>query len=247
MSKKIAAGSQAIVLDVKTGLGAFMSNLADARKLGNLMTRIGELSGRKVVVILSDMNQPLGNAIGNSLEVREAIESLQGRGPADLREHCIVISAHMLLLGEITKDFNSARNMAESVINDGTAFIKFRNLIQAQGGDVSFADDPDKLPKALFIEDIPATSSGFISILNARLFGEASVVLGAGRKKKGDLIDHSVGIVVHKKVGDSISKGECIFTIHANDEQKLYECRKYLKAAVDFQKRKVDPLPLFYE
>ncbi|MFC2064358.1 thymidine phosphorylase [Chloroflexota bacterium] len=247
MSKKIAAGSQAMVLDVKTGMGAFMEHLSDARKLGDIMTRIGELADKKVVVILSDMNQPLGYAIGNSLEVRESIDTLQGNGPADLLEHCLVVSAHMLLLGEITKDFDEARKMAENVISKGTAFAKFRDLVQAQGGDISFVEDPRKFPDSSFTEDILAKDPGFISLLNARLFGEASVILGAGRKKKGDSIEHSVGIVVHRKVGDSINEGECLYTIHANDESKLNESRKFLEAAVEITKGKVDPLPLFYE
>jgi len=247
MSKKIAAGSQAIVLDVKIGLGAFMKDLPSARKLGNLMTRIGELAGRKVVVFLSDMNQPLGNAIGNSLEVQEAIASLQGKGPADLMEHCKVLSAQMLFMGEIFDDVDEANKMIDIAIKDGSALNKFSELIQAQGGDASYIDNPEKFPKAQYVEDVPAFENGYLATINARLFGEASVLLGAGRKAKGDPIDHSVGIVVHKKVGDNIHRGDCLYTIYANDKSNLMESKKYLEFAVEVEKEKVDPLPLFYE
>ena len=247
MSKKIASGCQAIVLDVKVGVGAFMKNLPDARKLGNIMTRIGELDDRNVVVVLSDMNQPLGNAIGNTLEVLEAIESLKGRGPSDLMEHCTVISAHMLLVGNVANEFDEARNMVMNSIKNGTALNKLRDLVEAQGGDVSYIDDPRKFSKAQFIEEIEAYESGYIASLNARLFGEASVMLGAGRKKKDDSIDHAVGIVVHKKIGDQVEKGEILFSVHANDEKILLESKKYLEPAVEIRKKKVNPLPLFYE
>jgi len=156
MSKKIAAGSQAIVLDVKTGLGAFMQTIEDARALAQMMVSIGDLAGRKVVALLSDMNQPLGNAVGNSLEVCEAIDALNGGGPADLREHCKVLSANMLVLGGISTDLESARNLAENSIRNGTALKKFKDLVTAQGGDISYVEDPSKFPKARYIEGIKA-------------------------------------------------------------------------------------------
>jgi pyrimidine-nucleoside phosphorylase len=247
MSKKIAAGAQAILLDVKTGLGAFMETLDEARVLANLMVAIGQLAGRNTVALLSDMNQPLGNAVGNALEVVEAIETLHGRGPQDFREHCLHVSAHMLVLGKRAKDLKEGRSMAERSIADGSAWEKFRMLVQAQGGDLAFVDDPAKLPKAKTIEVVKAPRSGSISQVHARVVGEASVALGAGRAKKGDPIDHAVGFVIHKKVGDRVEKDQPLFEIHANDPEKLAEARKSVLSAHTFKDESVPPLPLFYE
>src|SRR5512142_1628509 len=163
MSKKIAAGAQAIVLDVKVGKGAFMETLGMARQLAGLMTQIGELAGRKTVCLLSDMNQPLGNAVGNALEVKEAIDALRGGGPADFREHCLHVSAHMLVVGQRAKDLEQGRRMAEESIANGSAFQKFRVLVEAQGGDVSYVDDPSRLPKARLGEVVKAPRGGWLS------------------------------------------------------------------------------------
>ena len=247
MCKKIAAGAQAIVLDVKTGLGAFMETLDEARILARTMTDIGRLAGREVVALLSDMNQPLGCAVGNSLEVVEAIEALKGGGPADFREHCLHVSAHMLVLGRRAKDLEQGRAMAEKAIADGSAFEKFRVLVQAQGGDVSYVDDVSKFPRAKFVEVVLAPRSGTISQVQARSVGEAAVTLGAGRAKKSDAVDHAVGFVIHKKVGDRVGRGEPLFTIHANDEAKLAEAREAVLSAHAFSDTDVPPLPLFYE
>ena len=246
MCKKLAAGSQAIVLDVKTGLGAFMETLEEARKLANLMTDIGKLAGRQVVALLSDMNQPLGCAVGNSLEVVEAIETLQGGGPEDFREHCLHVSAHMLMLGKLAKNLDDGRAMAEKSIADGSALEKFRILIQAQGGDVSYVDDISKFPQAKFVEVVKAPRSGYISQIQARTVGEAAVTLGAGRAKKSDPIDHAVGFVIHKKVGDRVEKGEALFTVYANDESKLVDVREVVLAAHSYSDDVITPLPLFY-
>lgn len=246
MCKKLAAGSQAIVLDVKTGLGAFMETLDEARQLASLMTDIGKLAGREVVALLSDMNQPLGCAVGNALEVVEAVETLKGGGPADFREHCLHISAHMLVLGKRAKDLEQGRVMAEQSIADGSAFEKFRVLVQAQGGDVSYVDDVSKFPRARFVEVVKAPRSGFISQVQARSVGEAAVMLGAGRAKKSDPVDHAVGFVIHKKVGERVEAGEPLFTIHANDEASLAEARTAALAAHSFSDDEVPPLPLFY-
>ena len=246
MSKKIASGVQAIVLDVKTGLGAFMQSLDEARELANLMVDIGKLAGRDVVALLSDMNQPLGCAVGNSLEVVEAIETLQGGGPEDFREHCLHVSAHMLLLGKRAKDLAEGRAMAEKSIKDGSALKKLRVLVDAQGGNRSFVDDPSKFPRAKFVEVVEAPRSGYISQVHARLVGEASVALGAGRAKKSDSVDHAVGFLIHKKVGDKVEKGEPLFTIHANDEKKMADSRNAVLAAYSFSDDVVKPLPLFY-
>ncbi len=247
MSKKIAAGAQAIVLDVKVGLGAFMETLEEARELSQLMVNIGKLAGREVVALLSDMNQPLGDAVGNSLEVVEAIEALHGGGPADFREHCLHVSAHMLVLGRIAPDLETARRIAEDAIASGKAFEELRILVQAQGGDVSFVDEPGKFPKATHVEVVKADRTGFLFQVHARLIGEASVVLGAGRTKKSDPVDHAVGIIIHHKVGDRVEKGEPLFTIHANDAGRLAEARESVRMAFGWSDKAVERLPLFYE
>jgi pyrimidine-nucleoside phosphorylase len=247
MCKKLAAGAQAIVLDVKTGLGAFMETLDGARELANLMMDIGKLAGREVVALLSDMNQPLGYAVGNSLEVIEAIETLKGGGPKDFREHCLHVSAYMLVLGKRAKNLAEARLMAEQSLADGSAFGKFRVLVHAQAGDVSFVDDPSRFPRAKFIEVVRAPRSGYLSQIHARSVGEAAVMLGAGRARKSDPIDHAVGFVIHHKVGDRVEMGEPLFTIHANDESKSAEVREIVIAAHEFSDSPVERLPLFYE
>jgi pyrimidine-nucleoside phosphorylase len=247
MSKKIAAGAHAVVLDVKVGQGAFMETLAEARELADLMVQIGQLAGREVVALLSDMNQPLGNAVGNALEVVEAIDTLHGGGPEDFREHCLHVAAHMLVLGKRASDLKEGRQLAEWAIIEDRAIEKFRTLVAAQGGDVAYVDDPDKLPQAKFIEVVEAPRSGYLEQVQARKIGEASVALGAGRAKKGDPVDHAVGFVIHHKVGDKIEKGEPLFTIHANNEKLLAEARKAVLAAHRWDEVPVLPLPLFYE
>lgn len=247
MCKKLAAGAQAILLDVKTGLGAFMETLAEARELANRMVDIGQLAGREVVALLSDMNQPLGNAVGNSLEVVEAIETLKDNGPDDFLEHCVHVSAHMLVLGKRAKDLAEGRTRAEKSIADGSAFEKFRVLVEAQGGDVSYVDDPSRFPRAEHIEVVRSPQTGYLSQIQARSVGEAAVVLGAGRARKSDPVDHAVGFLIHHKVGDYLKQGEPLFTIHANDREKLEEVREVILAAHQFSHEPVGPLPLFYE
>jgi pyrimidine-nucleoside phosphorylase len=246
MSKKIAAGAQAVLLDVKVGMGAFMENLNDARTLSKLMVDIGNQAGRKVVALLSDMNQPLGAAVGNSLELIEAIETLHGVGPVDFREHCLFVSAQMLVLGKRAPDLESGRRMAAAAITSGIAFEKFRALVSAQSGDVSFVDKPQKFPKAKFIETIKAERDGYLSRINARVIGEASLALGAGRARKNDPVDHMVGFVVHQKVGDRVVQDQPIITIYANDERKLAVSRLDVLAAFGWSDQPVQSLPLFY-
>ncbi|MFZ6019070.1 MAG: thymidine phosphorylase [Chloroflexota bacterium] len=246
MSKKIAGGAQAIVLDVKVGVGAFMETLEDARQLAELMVAIARLSGRKAVAVLSDMNQPLGYAVGNALELREAIDTLHGNGPEDFYEHCMEIASHMLVIGGKVEDLREGRDLAEEALREGRAWQKFRTLVQAQGGDVSIVDHPDKLPVAPFIEEVYAGQEGYLSAINAREVGETSVDLGAGRAKKGDPIDHAVGLVVHHKVGDFVHKGGLLFTIHASDRSKLMQAKERLLAALSWSTAPVQPLPLFY-
>lgn len=247
MSKKIAAGSHAIVLDVKVGQGAFMETLSEARELADLMVQIGQLAGRKVVALLSDMNQPLGNAVGNALEVVEAIDTLRGGGPEDFREHCLHVAAHMLVLGKRASDLNEGRQLAEWAIIEDRAIEKFRTLVAAQGGNVAYVDNPDKLPRAKFIEVVESPESGYLRQVRARIVGEAAVALGAGRARKGDPVDHAVGFVIHHKVGDKIEKGQALFTVHANDEKLLIEARDAVLAAHNWTDAPVPALPLFYE
>ncbi len=247
MCKKLAAGAQAILLDVKTGLGAFMETLDAARQLADMMVDIGQLAGRDVVALLSDMNQPLGNAVGNSLEVVEAVETLKDNGPEDFLEHCLHVSAHMLVLGKRANDLAEGRSMAEKSIADGSAFEKFRVLVEAQGGDVSYLDDTSRFPRAEYIEEVKSTQSGYLSQIQARIVGEAAVALGAGRARKSDPIDHAVGFVIHHKVGDQLATGDTLFTIHANDRDKLEEAREAIVSAHAFHADPVGRLPLFYE
>ena len=246
MSKKIAAGAQKIVLDVKTGVGAFMENLDDARELAKLMVSIGALSGREVVALLSDMNQPLGDAVGNALELKEAVEALQGGGPKDFVEHCLVVASHMLVLGEKAADLEKARLMAENALKSGAAFDKFKQLVKAQGGSVKQIEDLSLLPKAQFVDNVKCASTGWVSEVNARIVGETSVILGAGRQKKTDTIDHAVGIIVQKKVGDQVELGDALFTVHADKEETMQEAMRILTGAVKISDKPVDELPLFY-
>jgi pyrimidine-nucleoside phosphorylase len=246
MSKKIAAGAQAIVLDVKVGNGAFMKTLEEARELGALMVSIGELSKRDVVALLSDMNQPLGIEVGNALEMKEAILTLKGEGPEDFVHHCLEVSSQMLVLGKRVATLTEARKMAEEAISSGTGLEFLRKLIQAQGGDVSYVDHPEKLPEAPIKVVIEAGESGYIETVHARTVGETAVLLGAGRKKKGDPIDLAVGISVMVKVGQKIDAGEPLFMVHARHEEDLAEVEKSLRSAVNITSQPVEPLPLFY-
>jgi pyrimidine-nucleoside phosphorylase len=246
MSKKIASGARAILLDVKVGQGAFMTNLEDARKLAELMVEIGKLVDRKTVAILSDMNQPLGEAVGNSLELQEALETLRGRGPNDFREHCMVASGFMLALGGLVKDELMGKKMAEEALESGRAFNKFRDFIQAQGGDIRYVDDPSLLEKARLIKAIKTPRSGYLAEVNAREAGETAVLLGGGRERKGDPIDYTVGVIVHHKVGDKVNLGEVLFTLHANDQEKLELAKQKMLAAHRWSDEPVKALPLYY-
>ncbi len=246
MSKKIAAGAQRILLDVKSGVGAFMQTVEEARQLAQIMVEIGGLAGRQAVALLSDMNQPLGHAVGNALEVKEAIETLHGGGPADFREHCLEVAEQMLILGEAAKTEAEARQKAAAVIADGSAWQHFRQLVAAQGGDLAYVDDPEKLPKAPLIETIPAPRSGYIKGIHAREVGETAVEMGAGRAKKGQPIDHAVGIVIHHKVGDYVENGAELFTLHAKDRSTFDAAKARLLAAHTWSDEPVPPLPHSY-
>ncbi|MBX3061629.1 MAG: thymidine phosphorylase [Anaerolineae bacterium] len=247
MSKKIAAGAEAIVLDVKLGRGAFMKTEEEARDLAKLMAEIGKLAGRRVVALLSDMNQPLGAMVGNTLEVAEAIQLLHGSAPADLYEHCVTVAGHMLRLARRSNEpLEGFIEEAAATLKDGRAFSKFRQMVAAQGGDVSVVENPERLAQAKIIEEYPATQSGYVAVMDAETVGVASVDLGAGRERKSDSIDHAVGLVVHKKVGDPVATGESLFTIHANDSAKLEQAKQRLANAVTYSADPVPPLPTFY-
>jgi pyrimidine-nucleoside phosphorylase len=247
MSKKIAGGADAVVLDVKCGSGAFMKTVEEARKLAETMVHIGHELMRETIAVISDMNQPLGFAVGNALEVKEAIETLHGRGPKDVTEHCLTIAAYMLQLGDKVRSFDEARALAEKLLNDGSAWNKFVEWITAQGGDVEMINNPDRLPHAPIVREVRSSQSGYIHTLNALEIGLTSVDLGAGRAKKGDPIDYAVGIIVHAKVGDRIEQDQALFTIHANDRAKAQAAEQRLVGAVQFSHSPVLPLPLFYD
>ncbi|MEX5696985.1 pyrimidine-nucleoside phosphorylase [Staphylococcus cohnii species complex 1659] len=219
MSKKIAAGADAIVLDVKTGNGAFMKTIEDAEALAHAMVSIGNNVGRNTMAIISDMSQPLGNAIGNALEVKEAIETLKGQGPKDLTELVMTLGSQMVVVGGKAKDLEEAQALLEKAIEDGSALESFRTFLENQDGDGSVVDDVCKLPQARFQIDLLSQKSGTVTEIIANEIGVASMMLGAGRQTKEDDIDLSVGIVLHKKVGDSVDEGEALLTIHSNREQ----------------------------
>jgi len=214
MSKKIAAGANAVVLDVKVGSGAFMKDIASARELARAMVAIGVAHGLAVTCELTDMEQPLGNAVGNSLEIAEAIATLRGQGPADLVQLTRAAGAEMLVRGRKARDRKSAVARIDRALADGSGFAKFRELVAAQGGDVSQVDDPAKLPRAPKIETLRATRTAYVSAITADQIGIASVRLGAGREKKGDPIDHRTGIVLHAKVGDRVERGQPYADVH---------------------------------
>ncbi len=247
MSKKIAAGADAIVLDVKVGSGAFMKTLEDARALADGMVRIGDAVGRKVAAQISDMNQPLGHAVGNALEVKEAIETLHGGGPEDFREHCLVIAGEMLALSGHAEDVAAGKAQAAQVIASGAAWEKFRQLIAAQGGDVRYVDEPERLPQARFITPVTSPQDGYLARVQTDEIGMTVVGLGGGRLQKGQAIDPAVGLVMPVKVGDRVRQGEVLFTVHANDESLRDEAVQRVLAALTFSQSPVEPLPLFYD
>lgn len=247
MSKKLAAGANAIVLDVKIGLGAFMKTQAEARILAAAMVEIAHLAGRKAVALISDMNQPLGSAVGNALELKEAIATLRGEGPADFKTHCLDVADQMLVLGEVAETEAEARSLALEALADGRAWARFLDLVSAQGGDTAYVKDPSRLPTASIIETVPAPRSGYLSQIHAKKVGVTAVFLGAGRAKKGDSIDYAVGIEIHRKVGDKVEAGQPLFTIHANQPEKLEEARARLLEAHKWSDTPVDPLPLVYD
>lgn len=233
MSKKLASGAQAILLDVKVGSGAFMKNIEDARELAKAMVDIGKENGRSVKAILTDMDRPLGHAIGNALEIREVIDTLKGHGPEDLTHECIIMAAHMLVLSHIC-DYETALSRVQEALDSGAALERLRMMIDAQDGDSRVIDDESLLAIGKFTYDVTAPQDGYITHMNTEQCGIASVMLGAGRTVKDGPIDYSVGILMHKKTGDSVTVGECIATLYASDESLLSNAAKTYLEAITF-------------
>lgn len=229
MSKKIASGADAIVLDVTTGDGAFMKSLEDATRLAKTMVRIGELAGRHTMAVISDMSQPLGEAIGNSIEIVEAIETLKGNGPEDLTEMVYVLGSQMVVLAGRANTLEEARGMLVNALESGKGLAKFKEMIKNQGGDPTVVDAPEKMGVATYSFVLPAKSSGYVRAIHAENVGIAAMLLGAGRKTKEDTIDYTVGVKLHKKVGMTVNQGEPLVTIYANRQdveavkQMLYD------------------------
>ncbi|THE15010.1 pyrimidine-nucleoside phosphorylase [Bacillus timonensis] len=246
MSKKIAAGADAIVLDVKTGAGAFMKDLNDAKELAKTMVDIGNNVGRNTMAIISDMSQPLGFAIGNALEVKEAIDTLKGEGPADLQELCLVLGSQMVLLGKKANSIEEARSLLEESIKNGKALESFKTFLSSQGGDASVVDSPEKLPKAKYQFEFEAESDGYVSEIIADSIGTAAMLLGAGRATKESTIDLAVGLVLRKKMGDKVSKGDSLVTIHSNFED-VAEIKKKLSESISISSNPVKPPTLIID
>ncbi len=253
MSKKIAAGAHAIVLDVKVGQGAFMETLPAAVELAQLMVQIGRRLGRRVTALIGDMSQPLGLAVGNALEVVEAIETLHGRGPADFRQHCIDVAAEMLLIAgpaaaPTAADIQAAKERAAATLDDGRAWAKFRQWIAAQGGDLAAVDEPDRLPRAAFVAPLRAPVNGYVAAIDAREVGYTVVDLGGGRAKKGDPIDPAVGVVLTPagKIGGQVTVGEPLLWVHAATAAALTTALDRLARAYRFSETVVAAPPVIH-
>jgi pyrimidine-nucleoside phosphorylase len=228
MSKKLAEGIDALVLDVKTGSGAFMKSEKDAAFLAELMVETGERMGKEVIALITDMDQPLGNMIGNALEVIEVVDVLKGGGPEDLRELCLHLAGWMLFLGRAANTVAEGKQQSVELISSGKALERFRQMVQLQGGDAGVIDDYDRLPRAKQTIQVANSKAGFISAMQCEQIGTACVILGGGRERKEDSVDPSVGIVLHKKVGDAVAAGEPLATIHYNDEDRAQRARQLI-------------------
>jgi len=246
MSKKIAAGADAIVLDVKTGAGAFMQQLEDAKELAHAMVSIGNEVGRNTMAIISDMSQPLGLAVGNALEVREAIDTLKGHGPRDLTEICLTLGSQMVVLGQKATTLEEARSMLTESIEKGKAIEQFKLLIEDQEGDPRVIDDPSLLPSAPYQIELSAKQSGILQQMTANEIGHAAMMLGAGRTTKDSIIDQSVGVVLHKKIGDEVKEAESILTIHSNTKD-VSHVKEKLYHAIHITSEPKSPVTLIYE
>ncbi|MEK5324924.1 pyrimidine-nucleoside phosphorylase [Aeribacillus sp. FSL M8-0254] len=246
MSKKIAAGADAIVLDVKTGSGAFMKNIEESKKLAKAMVKIGENVGKKTIAVISDMSQPLGFAIGNALEVQEAIDTLKGEGPEDLTELCLTLGSYMVYMAEKADSLEKARKLLEQSIASGKALETFKTFVSAQGGDASIVDDPSKLPHSSYTFELKAKEEGYVNEIAADAVGTAAMWLGAGRATKDAAIDLAVGLILHKKIGDYVKKGETFVTIYSN-QQDIEKVKQTLYDSIKISKNKTKQPVLIYE
>lgn len=244
MSKKLAAGADSILLDVKTGSGAFMKEEDDSFKLAKEMVNIGDHLGRNTIGVITDMDQPLGNAIGNALEVIEAIDTLKGQGPEDLTELCLTLGSYMLVLGEVANDYDSAYKTLEKIIEDGEGIKKLKELVKIQGGNPDYVDNIELFKKADIIEPIKIDNEGYVKSINAEDIGIAALTLGAGRETKESEIDTSVGLILHKKIGDYVNKDDNLATIYSNDKNKMKAAIEIVKNAYKFSSQKVEVKPL---
>jgi pyrimidine-nucleoside phosphorylase len=243
MSKKLAEGIDALVLDVKTGSGAFMKSLDDAAQLAELLVETGKRMGKKVVALLTDMNQPLGRKSGNAMEVAESVEVLSGGGPADLRELCLELAAWMFFLGERVKTLDEGKRLSADLIASGQAREKFREIVGLQGGDVGAVDDPHRLPRARQTLDVTSSAGGYIASIQCEQLGVAGVILGGGREKKEDKIDPAVGLEFHKRIGDAVERGEPLCTLSYNSDSRLDEALHLVETAYRIDSEKPRSLP----
>jgi pyrimidine-nucleoside phosphorylase len=243
MSKKLAEGIDALVLDVKTGSGAFMKNIEDAANLAELLVETGKRMGKKVVALLTDMNQPLGRKAGNAMEVVESIEVLGGGGPADLRELCLELAAWMFYLGERVKTVDEGKKLSADLIASGQAREKFREIVGLQGGDVGIVDDPRRLPHARHTLDVTSGADGFLTSTGCEQLGTACVVLGGGRDNKDGTLDPAVGLEFHKRIGDPVERGEPLCMLYYNSEARLEEARRLVETAYKIEPEKPQKIP----
>ncbi len=240
MSKKIASGAQKIVIDVTVGKGAFMKNLHDAEKLAKEMISIGKLAGRETVCVLTNMDEPLGKSIGNSLEVKEAIEALNGKIADDVKSVVLELGSYMLVLARVTNDLEKAKNMLNENLNNGKAYKKFAQLVEMQGGDISYLSDLENFETSKYVEPIYSEKSGYIYSIDAKEIGKLACSLGAGRVRKEDKIDHSVGVVLTKKVGDYVTKDEILAYLHINNPEQLETAKENIKKIIKIRKEKAE-------
>ena len=245
MSKKIASGTDALVIDVKTGSGAFMKTLDDSRELAHALVEIGKGVGMDCMAIISDMNQPLGNAIGNALEIKESIDILKGNGPKDITNLVLTLGAHMVVMAKKAKTLDEARQMCERTIEDGSALKKFGDMVAAQGGDRNVVDHPEIMPQAKFKIELPAKTSGVVSKVAADEMGIASMLLGGGRQKADDKLDYAVGIMMHKKIGDPVQAGDSLLTIYS-DREDVADIQKLLYDNIEISDN-AEPVTLIHE
>lgn len=246
MSKKIASGAEKIVLDVTVGKGAFMKNMENAKELANEMIEIGKLANRETVCVLTNMNEPLGYAVGNNLEVIEAIDFLKGKMPEDLKQVVLELGAYMINLAGLGEDLEENKNKMLENISNGKAYDKFVEMVKNQEGDISYLEDTSKFKKAKIIEPIMAKQDGYIQEINAEEIGKVTCGLGAGRVKKEDIIDYSVGVILNKKVADKVSKGDILGYIHSNSKEKFEEAERKLEQIIKINENKIEKEPTIF-